>query len=320
MSSVTVLHESPDWYAPLDRALTELGVPHQEIFLDTGTLDVTRPPPDGVFFNRLSATAHTRGHALAVEHARALLAWLESHGRRVVNPTRALDLAMSKSALSAALAGFGIAVPRTVAAVGLARLVEAARRFEGRFLVKPNRSGKGIGIQAFDSADELVRAVDEGDLDGSIDGVYVVQDYIRSPDGFITRCEFVGGELVYALKSELGHGFNLCPTDVCQLPGQLPGTEADGLPRFSVRQDFSHPVLDSYRRFLRHHEIEVAAVEFVVDHHGRAFTYDLNINTNYNAEAEAAAGVSGYHAIARFLGRELERLERPRVAAAGGRG
>ena len=132
MSCVYILHESVDWYGPLDRALTKAGVPHGEILLSSGALDLTQPPPEGVFFNRLSGTAHTRGHVLAVEYARAVLHWLEAHGRHVVNSREALELAMSKTALTAALGASGIRVPHTVAAIGLSRLSEAGRRVATR--------------------------------------------------------------------------------------------------------------------------------------------------------------------------------------------
>ena len=313
MPRVHVLHESPEWYAPLHAALDGAGVPHQEIFLDQGTVDVTTPPPEGVYFNRLSGTAHTRGHVLAVEHARAVLRWLESHDRRVINSLAALEIAMSKTALCAAMSSFGIAVPRTISAVGLDRVVEAARSFTGSFLVKPNRSGKGIGIQEFDDVEELDRAVSAGEFGGSVDGVYVVQERILSPDPFITRCEFVGGQLVYAVASRTGGGFNLCPTDaLCDVPLI---TNYDG-PRFSIRDGFKHPIIEVYRRFMERHGIEVCAIEFIVDRAGNPFTYDLNINTNYNAEAERQAGLSGMHAIARFLARELMRLRPLRTAGA----
>lgn len=307
---VYVLHESPDWYRPLDAALEAAGVPHDEIFLDTGAVDVCAAPPHGVFFNRLSGTAHTRGHTLAVEHARAGLRWLEAHGRRVVNGLEALELAMSKAALYAALNAFGIATPRSVAVIGLNRLEAAAAAFPGPFLVKPNRSGKGVGIQKFESRDELVRAVDSGEFSASVDGVFVIQEYIRSPEPFITRCEFVGGELVYALASRPDGGFNLCPTDACQIPGAAPAA-----PRFVIREGFAHPIIAAYQRFLRAHRIEVAAVEFITDAQGRPYTYDLNINTNYNEAAERAAGKSGMKAIARFLGRELAVLRARALAA-----
>jgi hypothetical protein len=175
------------------------------------------------------------------------------------------------------------------------------------FLVKPNRSAKRIGIQLFNSAEELTAAVDSGEFGELSDGVFVVQQYILSREPYITRCEFVGRELVYALRLSIGGGFNLCPTDACALPG----SKAHTAPRFTVDRDFADPILYRYRDFMQRHDIEIAAIEFVVVGEGRAYTYDLSINTNYNQEAEERAGISGMDAIARFLRRELARLEPP---------
>ena len=50
------------------------------------------PPPEGVFYNRMSASSHTRGHTYAPEYAAAVIEWLERHGRTVVNGRRALQL------------------------------------------------------------------------------------------------------------------------------------------------------------------------------------------------------------------------------------
>jgi hypothetical protein len=300
VTSVYVLHESPEWYAPLDAALEGFGVPHDQIFLDRDTIDLSETPPLGVYFNRLSGTAHTRGHPLAVEHCRVLLRRLEAHARRIVNGREALELAMSKTALLIALEAAGIRIPATVTAISPDRVIDAARRFRRPFLVKPNRGGKGLGIIRCEDADQLAQRIRNGDLDHSADGLYVIQEFVESPDPFITRAEFVGGEFVYALLSETGGGFNLCPADA--------GCAVSTRPRFHIRTNFHHPILDEYRRFLRRYHVEIAAVEFIVDHAGTAYTYDLNINTNYNAEAEAAAKRSGMNAIAAFLGRELEHL------------
>jgi hypothetical protein len=311
MTRVYVLHESPGWYAALDTALERRGVPHDEIFLDQDVIDLSETPPPGVYFNRLSGTAHTRGHPLAVEHCRVLLRWLQGDARRIVNGREALELAMSKTALLVALDAFGIRIPETVTAIGPDRIIEAAGRFRRPFLVKPNRGGKGLGIVRFEDADELARCIQSDDLKDSADGLYILQEFVESPDPFITRAEFVGGEFLYALQSQTGRGFNLCPADAeCAAPTHSPA----GRPRFQIRTDFGHPILDAYRRFLKHHDVEIAAVEFIVDEAGNTYTYDLNINTNYNAEAEAAAGRSGMDAIAAFLDRELEHLSEPQLA------
>ena len=298
MSKIHILHESREWFRPLGAALDAVGLPHEEWFLDGGMVDLSAAPPAGIFFNRLSASAHTRQHPFAVDQARAILRWLEAHGRRVVNGVEALELAMSKAALIAALNAAGINTPRSRAVAGFEGLVEAARGFPGPFLVKPNRSGKGIGIELFADADELARRIDQESPPASVDGIFLIQEYLPPRDPFITRVEFVGGKPLYALRSDTRQGFNLCPADYCNL-------DAAKAQRFSIDRDFDHPILRLYQSFLRGRGIEIAAVEFLVDRSGRPYTYDLNINTNYNAEAEAAAGVSGMRAIAEFLGRTL---------------
>ena len=272
-------------------------------------VDLSGPPPVGIYFNRLSASAHTRSHPFAVDQARATLRWLEAHGRRVINGVEALELAMSKAALIAALGAAGINTPRTRVVAGFEGLVGAAQGFPGPFLVKPNRSGKGIGIELFGDADELARRIDQESPPASVDGIFLIQEYVAPRDPFITRVEFVGGRPLYALRSDTRQGFNLCPADYCNL-------DAGKAQRFAIDRRFDHPILRLYQGFLRQRGIEVAAIEFLVDAGGRPYTYDLNINTNYNAEAEAEAGVSGMRAIAEFLGRTLAASAPARASAA----
>ena len=52
---VYVIHENPDWYAPLGAAFDAAGVPHEQWLLGDGTLDLGSVPPDGVFWSRMSA-------------------------------------------------------------------------------------------------------------------------------------------------------------------------------------------------------------------------------------------------------------------------
>src|ERR1700750_3316906 len=89
---VTVIHENDAWVEPLRREFADRGVPCAEWFLDQGVLDLPASPPPGVFYNRMSASSHTRDHRYAAELTGGVLDWLESHGRRVVNDGRALRL------------------------------------------------------------------------------------------------------------------------------------------------------------------------------------------------------------------------------------
>ena len=110
MSKVHVIHENDAWVEPLRVAFARLGTPVQEWFLDRGLLDLRQTPPEGVYYNRMSASSHTRGHDFAPEYAAAVIAWLERHGRIVVNGSRALQLEISKVAQYEALTSLCAAI------------------------------------------------------------------------------------------------------------------------------------------------------------------------------------------------------------------
>src|SRR5580693_3138406 len=146
MRHIHVIHENAAWLEPLAAALDRQELPWRDWFLDRG-----------VFYNRMSASSHTRDHRYAAELTAAVLAWLERHGRRVVNGSRALDLEISKARQYAALEAAGIRTPDTIVVAGKELLVEAARRRfgGGPFILKPNRGGKGLGVRLFHSPGAL---------------------------------------------------------------------------------------------------------------------------------------------------------------------
>src|SRR4029453_13131439 len=154
-TSIYVIHENDAWVEPLRAAFGEIGAPFEEWFLSEGQLDLSQSPPQGVFYNRMSASSHTRDHRYAAELTGGVLAWLESHGRRVVNNGRALQLEISKIAQYTALADFAIRTPRTIAAVGRDNIVAAAQRMRGAFITKHNRAGKGLGVKLFHDVEAL---------------------------------------------------------------------------------------------------------------------------------------------------------------------
>jgi hypothetical protein len=321
MSKVFVIHENDAWVEPLRREFEVLGTPYEEWFLDRGVLDLRRPPPDGVFYNRMSASSHTRDHTYAPEYAAAVIETLERHGRTVVNGRRALQLELSKVAQYEALAAHGIPTPETIAVVGRENIPEAARRLGYPLILKHNRAGKGLGVQLVLSdaglADALA-ALDATDDPHAHprDGIWLVQRYIRAPEPFITRAEFVGGRFLYAVRVNTSQGFELCPADVCQIaPGAACPTVVAPEEKFRVIDGFDHPLLARFESFLPANGIGVGAIEFVTDFAGRIYAYDVNTNTNYNPDAERRAGVCGMCAIARHLTALLHRGEARRRAA-----
>ena len=59
-------------------------------------IDSSNIPPNGVFYNRMSASSHTRGHRYAPEDTKVVLNWLENHNQRIINNSKALKLEISK--------------------------------------------------------------------------------------------------------------------------------------------------------------------------------------------------------------------------------
>ncbi len=314
MTRIHVLHENAAWLPPLAQAFDQRRLPWTEWFLDAGTFDLAAPPPQGVFYNRMSASSHTRDHRFSAELTAAVLAWLTRWGRRVVNGPGALDLEISKARQYAALESQGITTPRTVLVAGRDRLVAAAQRhFPSQpVILKPNRGGKGLGVQLFQSSDSLAAYLDGPVYEAPVDGLQLLQEYVRAPRPFITRAEFVGGRFLYAVEVDTSEGFELCPADACAIgDASCPVGEAPR-DKFTIIDGIPDTLRIRLERFLSASGVEVAGIEFIIDADGRTLVYDVNTNTNYNPDAEARAGRtgtarSGPGAIAEFLGGELVR-------------
>ncbi|MDF2521208.1 MAG: alpha-L-glutamate ligase [Clostridia bacterium] len=303
MAKIYIIHENSEWTAPLIKNLEALGLPYEDWFIEGGTLNLTETPPEGIFYNRMSASSHTRDHRFSAEYTAAVLSWLESHGRTVINTSRALQLEVSKVAQYTSLEAHGIRTPKTIAAVGKAAILEAGRKFDGPFITKHNRGGKGLGVQLFQSQEALESYVEGPDFEVPIDGITLVQEYIQAPEAYITRCEFIGGKFIYAVQVDTSKGFQLCPADACQIGDAFcPVGESEQKPKFKVIQGFENPILEKYAKFLEANRIHIAGIEFITDSKGEIYTYDVNTNTNYNSDAEEAAGVSGMGTIAKYLG------------------
>ena len=307
MTHIYVIHENAAWLEPLAAALDRQALPWRDWFLDRGVFDLSRPPPEGVFYNRMSASSHTRDHRYAAELTASVLAWLEQHKRRVVNGSRALDLEISKARQCAALEKAGIRTPDTILVAGKELLADAARqRFgNGPFILKPNRGGKGLGVRLFQTLDALGDYLDSPDYAPPVDGLHLLQQYIRAPVPLITRAEFVGRRFMYAVEVDTSDGFELCPADVCAVGDAFCPTGEEPRAKFTIIDDIENALKRRYEAFLAANDIGVAGIEFITDADGTVYTYDVNTNTNYNPDAEARGGRSGMETLAGYLASEL---------------
>ena len=317
MTCIHVIHENAAWLEPLADALDRQELPWRDWFFDRGVFDLSRPPPEGVFYNRMSASSHTRDHRYAAELTAAVLAWLERHGRRVVNGSRALDLEISKARQYAALEAAGIRTPNTVLVAGKDLLVAAAQQHFAAdgFILKPNRGGKGLGVRFFLAVDALSGYIAGLDYEPPVDGLNLLQEYVQAQVPLITRAEFIGGRFVYAVEVDTSDGFELCPADACAVGDAACPTTEQTRAKFTIINNIEADLKRRYEAFLSANDIDVAGIEFVTDSAGTVYTYDVNTNTNYNRDAEARAGRSAMATLAGYLGAELERVSRLNDAA-----
>ena len=264
MAKIYVLHENAAWLPPLRQAFAALGLPYEEWFLNQGSVDLGAPPPDGVFYNRMSASSFTRDHVHAPELTAGMLAWLQAHGRRVVNDGRALDLEVSKVKQYAALSAHGIRTPRTVAAVGRDAVVAAASDFgPGPMILKPNRGGKGHDVRLFDDAEALIGHVGSDAYEAPVDGVALVQQYIAAPGALSSPVRNSSAAASCTPSASIRRWGSSCarPTPAPWMAARRCRNSPSSTP--SIRE-----LQAGYERFLAANGIEVAGIEFIVDRDG----------------------------------------------------
>ena len=336
---IYILHENPEWIPPFALAFERAGVEFGEIILTNGSIDIDRAPPQGVFWSRISASSHTRDNAFSKEYGRSILSWLESNNRAVINGSSVLELEVSKVRQYLALSQAGFRTPKTIAVFGKEDLLERAKGLKKPFTTKHNQGGKGRGVRRFDSFEELREQVESSEFETPIDGVTLLQEYVRSKELFITRVEFIGGRFHYAVRVDTSGGaFKLCPADACALEDaknaesnkeilpQIAGAACDinsnngGVSKFSLREDINEntPLVQQLEGFLKLHKIQVAGVEFIETQNGEIVVYDINTNTNYNKAVEDYLREQGKQAasdrIVEFLREQLDKTNAKQTA------
>ncbi|MGX3044359.1 ATP-grasp domain-containing protein [Helicobacter sp. T3_23-1056] len=336
---IYILHENPEWIPPFALAFERAGVEFGEIILTNGSIDIDKEPPKGVFWSRISASSHTRDNAFSKEYGRSILSWLESHNRAVINGSSVLELEVSKVRQYLALSQAGFRTPKTIAVFGKEDLLEQAKKLQTPFITKHNQGGKGLGVRRFDSLQDFSEYVESSEFETPIDGVTLLQEYVRSKELFITRVEFIGGRFHYAVRVDTSGGaFKLCPADACALEDaqnaesnkeilpQIAGAACDinsnsgGVSKFSLREDINEntPLVQQLEGFLKLHKIQVAGVEFIETQNGEIVVYDINTNTNYNKVVEDSLRAQGKQAasdrIVEFLREQLDKTNAKQTA------
>ena len=311
---VAVLYEHPEWFVPLFAALERRGLDVVRVDATSLRWDPAGRPDFALLLNRMSPSSHTRGHGHAIHAAAAYIDWVESHGVPVVNGSAAYRLELSKSAQLDLLRRLSIAYPRALVVNAAAEVPAAARDLRFPIVVKPNIGGSGAGIQRFDTPVALEDAVRQGVVDLGIDSTALVQEFLPARGGTITRLELLEGELLYAIEitPPAGHGFNLCPADICQTGEATPEPVSLDLcparPAMAIAAAApGRDEIEAGRRIARAARLDVCGIEYLIDDRdGQPYVYDINALSNFVTDAPRIVGFDPFERFAEFIGRRVD--------------
>jgi glutathione synthase/RimK-type ligase-like ATP-grasp enzyme len=330
---LVVIHEHPEWQKPLFVALDKRGVAYDTFDVTRAVFDNEEAPRARLYFNQASPSAYVRGHARAVPLALAYMRSLELKGARVLNGSAAFALELSKSTQATLLHGLGIETPRSLTfndpaalrgrigsggAGGTQAGAGGAIRFPA--LLKPDQGGSGARIQVVDSL-EQVEAIFERDPSVWLpDNLFLLQELLpHDPDQGIIRLEFLGGELLYAMRVKTHGQFNLCPSPVCN-PDEGGGHCAipDAPPpvhpvEFYPYFDAPPEAIDTARRIVRAAGLDVGGIEYLETTDGRRVFYDINANSNLRPSIAEAWGFDPFERVVDYLTAQIDALSAARV-------
>lgn len=308
--TVAVLYEHPEWFRPLFATFDRRGIDYEHINAASLRWDPTDPPAFDVLLNRMSPSAHLRGHAHAVHAALHYMEFLASSNVPVINGPNAFRLEISKAAQLSLMHRLGVSHPRARVINHVEQAVGASEALRFPVVVKPNIGGSGAGIQRFDTSAQLHAAVSDGRVDLGIDHTALVQEFLPARGGSITRIELLDRELLYAIRitPPAGFGFNLCPADICRDDASpQEGNLVEGMcatkPAMQI-QSVQVPggVLEQARAIAVAADLDICGIEYLIDDRdGRAYIYDINALSNFVTDAISIVGFDPFERCADFV-------------------
>jgi glutathione synthase/RimK-type ligase-like ATP-grasp enzyme len=305
-----VLHEHPEWQKPLFAALERRSIRFAAYDLRHQAFDPARLLQARLYFNQASPSAYVRGNTRAVPLALALIRSLEVGGARVLNGSRAFSLELSKSVQAALMSQLGIDHPRTLA---FNDPLTALDLWDAGWpaLLKPEQGGSGARMFLLHSPDEFLRLLrDRADL-WEPDHLLLLQEYFSSdPARGIVRMEFMGGELLYAMRVVSHGAFNLCPSEACNPEGgetghcDVPAAAPVKPVEFYPYREVPAEAVALGKQLVAAGGLDVAGIEYL-EMNGRRIFYDVNANSNLRKPIGEAFGFDPFDRVAEWLESQL---------------
>ena len=309
-----VLHEHPEWQKPLFAALARRGIAFEPFDLTRAAFDNLTPPRAPLYFNQASPSAYVRGNTRAVPLALAYMRSLERLGARVLNGADVFALELSKSAQATLLRTLDVDCPYSITFNDVSALPLYAGELRWPALLKPDQGGSGARIHVVESLVHVEEILNRNPELWLPDNLLLLQEYLpHDPEQGIVRLEFLGGELLYAMRVKTHGRFNLCPSPVCN-PDEgagvcetTPGKVADTRPvEFLPYPDVPRNAVEIARRIVRAATLDVGGIEYLETPDGRRVFYDINANSNLRPSVASAFGFDPFERVVDFLEWQLQ--------------
>ena len=310
---LVVIHEHPEWQKPLFAALDRRRVAYEVFNVANAAFSNAEAPRAPLYFNQASPSAYIRGNTRAVPLALAYMRTLERLGARVLNGADVFALELSKSVQATLLHTLGIDGPRSITFNDVAALRARAGEITWPALLKPDQGGSGARIQVVNSLDEVEAIFARDPSVWLPDNLFLLQEFLpHDPEQGIVRLEFLGGELLYAMRVKTHGRFNLCPSPVCN------PDEGDGICEVPAHAPVAAPPVEFYpypevpreavataKRIVAAAKLDVGGIEYLETDNGRRVFYDINANSNLRPSVAEAFGFDPFERVVDYLEAQL---------------
>jgi glutathione synthase/RimK-type ligase-like ATP-grasp enzyme len=318
-AELAVLFEHPEWQKPLFAALERRNVRYAAVDLKQAAFSDVDAPLAALYFNQASPSAYVRGSTRAVPYALAYMRALHIRGVRVLNGADAFALELSKTAQAALLRSLGVPTPRIWTFNDVEAIRGRAPEIAFPALLKPDQGGSGARMMLVESFAHLEALLAQRPEHWLPDNLLLLQEYFPTdPARGIVRMEFLGGELLYAMRV-VSHGrFNLCPAPVCN-----PEAGETGLCEIQVEEKSAPPAeffpykevpaqaVAWGKRIMAEGKLDIGGIEYLETADGRLVFYDINANSNLRPSVAQAFGFDPFERVVDYLVREIRRTARP---------
>jgi glutathione synthase/RimK-type ligase-like ATP-grasp enzyme len=180
-------------------------------------------------------------------------------------------------------------------------------------LLKPEQGGSGARMFLLNSPEELRRLLREQDSLWLPDNLLLLQEYfpVDAAQG-IVRMEFLGGNLLYAMRVVSHGAFNLCPSEACNpegggeshcaIPEKAPVKPVEFFPYAGVPAE----AVEMGEQIMEQGGLDVGGIEYLESADGRRVFYDVNANSNLRAPIAQAFGFDPFERVVDYLEAQFE--------------